>query len=107
MVSFISLFLPAVLAVGIYEWTLKKKISLRHAVYLYAAQNIVINAFCFAVKKFWLGTADGSMLIDGDMTPSAALNYLIIAVPVAVIVAFICALITSTVKVTKEDDKKD
>lgn len=105
MLAFISLFLPAVFAVGVYEWTLKTKISLRYAVYLYAVQNMAINAFCFAVKKFWLGTADGPMLIDGDMTPSTALNYLILAVPMALIVAFVCALVTKTVKVTKEDEE--
>lgn len=107
MLAFISLFFPAVFSLGVYEWTLKTKLSLRRAIYLYAVQNMAINAFCFAVKKFWLETADGPMLIDGDMTPGTALNYLVLAVPAAMIVAFICALVTKTVKVTKEDEKQD
>lgn len=107
MLAFISLFLPAVFAVGVYEWTLKTKLSLRNTIYLYAVQNMAINAFCFAVKKFWFGTGDGPMVLGSDMTPSTALNYLILAVPMAMIVAFVCALVSKTVKVTKEDEKQD
>lgn len=107
MLTFISLFFPAVFALGVYEWTLKTKLSLRRAVYLYAVQNMAINGFCFAVKKFWLATGDGPMTLGEDMTPGTALNYLILAVPAAMIAAFICALVTKTVKVTKEDENKE
>lgn len=90
MVKFICLFLPAVLSVWLYEHLNKTGLKGRKWGYFYAMDLIVINGLCFAAKRYLLHTATYP-LTDGtsDMIPSAALNYLIMSIPLAVITALV------------------
>lgn len=102
MLAFIALFFPAFITVCLYGRLEKTRLSLRNTVYLYAASDMAVNCICAFVKKFLFGTADLPLTDGWDMTPSTALNYMIIAVPSAVLLGFIAALLKRNVKVTKE-----
>ncbi len=102
MLAFTALFFPALITVCIYEHLMKTRLSVKSTVYLYAAGNIAVNCICAFVKKYLFKTADISLLSGWDMTPSAALNYMIIAVPSAILIAFFAVLLKKNVKVTKE-----
>ncbi len=100
MLVFTALFFPAIITVCIYEHLMKTRLSVKSTVYLYVAGNIAVNCICAVVKKYLFKTAD--MSLGWDMTPSAALNYMIIAVPSAILIAFFAVLLKKNVKVTKE-----
>ena len=102
MLAFTALFFPAIITVCIYEHLMKTRLSVKSTVYLYVAGNIAINCICAIVKKYIFKTADMSLVLGWDMTPSAALNYMIIAVPSAILIAFFAVLLKKNVKVTKE-----
>lgn len=102
MLAFTALFFPALITVCFYERLTKAKLSVKNTVYLYAVGNMGINCICAFLKKFLFKTADLPLTVGWDMTPSAALNYMIIAVPAAVLLGFIAVLLKKNVKVTKE-----
>ncbi|MEE1006953.1 MAG: hypothetical protein U0L66_07150 [Acutalibacteraceae bacterium] len=102
MLAFTALFFPALITVCIYEHLMKTRLSVKNTVYLYAVGNIAVNCICAVIKKYIFKTADMSLLSGWDMTPSTALNYMIIAVPSAVLLAFFAVLLKKNVKVTKE-----
>lgn len=86
MIAFIVLFLPAILSVWIWEAVNKTALPRRNWVYVFALHNVLINFVCFAVKKWVLHTGDAVInSIAADMTPSVACNYLIMALPLAVV----------------------
>ena len=106
MVAFICLFFPAVLAVGIFEHLRKGPLSRRKWLYRYCTDVALINGICFAVKRYLLDTAaDPFASAVADLTPSAALNYLIMAIPTAIILAVMQALAAKHVTVTVEEEK--
>lgn len=103
MLLFISLFFPAVISVCICDRICGGHIAKRSCVYLYAVSNVAVNVICAVFKKFVFETADSELaLYSGDMSPSIMLNYMVIAIPSAVIVGCVAALIHKGVKVTKE-----
>ena len=108
MIAFICLFFPAVLSVGLFEHLKKEKLTRRGWVYRFCANTLVINGICFAVKRFVLHTglqAFGSLY--ADTTPSAALNYMVMAIPVALVLALLEILFSkypiASVEVTRND----
>lgn len=102
MLAFISLFFPALITVCIYERLTKTRLCVKSTVYLYAVGNMAINCVCAVVKKYLLETAEFPLTAGWDMTPSAALNYMIIAVPAAILLGFVAVLLKKNVRVTKE-----
>lgn len=105
MISVICLLFPAILCVWVYEKLAKHPLTRKNWLYLYALNVVLINAACFLVKKVVLHTADfpfGSFSVD--LTPSAALNYLIMALPAGGALAFVEVLLSKNVKVTVEDE---
>lgn len=104
MLCFISLFFPAIISVCICDRLYGGKMRKRSCIYLYAASNVAVNIICAVFKRFLFETADAELVTYlGDMTPSIMLNYMIIAVPTAVIVGCIAALLGKKgIKVTKE-----
>ena len=108
MILFICLFLPAVLAVWLYEHLQKNELSKKQWFYRYCLNTVFINFVCFAVKRFLLGTA--AQPFGGgitDATPSEALNYLIMAIPTAVFFSFLQVLFTKHVSLSVEDEHHD
>lgn len=108
MITFIVLILPAVLSVWLWETFAKTQLSKRKWVYLLSLNILLINFGCFAVKKWILYTANNVMAsLMADMTPSVAVNYLIMAIPAAVALALAEKLAYSKLRLRVESDDKD
>lgn len=105
MIALICLFFPAILSVWIYEKLAKHTLVKRNWLYLYALNVVLINAACFLVKKVVLHTADSPFgSFSADLTPTAALNYLVMSLPAGGVLAFVEVLLGKYVKVTVEDE---
>ncbi len=105
LVEFICLFFPAVLCVCIYEKLNKCTLNRRQWAYHFILDALFINLFCFLIKTFVLGSGGQQLLYDGvNMTPHAALNYLIITIPSAVALAVVSTLLFKNVRFEVEDD---
>lgn len=91
MLLFIALFFPSVISVLMYDKLLKKDIKIKSFLYLYCIDNLSVNFICALIKKFLFKTAD-ALLTAATVTPSVMLNYLLIAVPVAVVVGAVSVL---------------
>ena len=105
LIEAICLFAPAILCVCIYEKLNKTTLGLRGWMYHFVFDTLFINLFCFAVKSWLLDSGGQPLRPDGvNMAPNAALNYLIITVPTAVILAVAAAFLTRRVKVEIEED---
>ena len=104
MIAFMILFFPAVLATAIYEGLKKTSLGRKQWLYRYCANVLFINLFCFLVKLAVLGTADAPLYTTSlDITPHAALNYLVMAIPAAVIFSFLQVLVNKKVKTEVEE----
>ena len=105
MIAFICLFFPAVLSVWIYEKLTKTDLKAKQWLYFYTAGNLFINLLCFVAKKILLGTAANPLYtLETDITPSAACNYLIMAIPAGVFLAVFAALLRRHIAITVEGD---
>ena len=105
MIALICLFFPAVLGVGMFERWQKTNLTRKQWLYRFCANALFINCICFCVKRFLLNTAAEPLYtLYADVTPSAALNYMIIAVPTAALFAFLQVAFAKTAKITVEDD---
>lgn len=103
MLLFVAVMLPAVISVFIYDSVSHGEIKPRQLIYVYSISNIFINSVCALIKRFVLGTAEVTLAAGTDMTPSALLNYMVIAIPAAVIIGFIISLFKrGNVRVSKE-----
>ena len=101
MITLICLLFPAVLSVWLYEKLAKHDLTKKNWCYLYVFNALVINVVCFLVKKLVLNTAQHSM---SDISPAGALNYLIMAMPTAAVLAYVESLLKKNTKVTVEDE---
>lgn len=99
MVTLIALFFPAVLSVWIWEAVSKASVSNRKCAYLYSLNVILINFACFALKRWVRHTGD---LPLGDMTPKAAINYMVVAVVIAVTLALVEVFLYKRVRIQVE-----
>lgn len=104
MIAFMLLFFPAVLTNAIYEKLQKTTLRRKQWLYRYCGNALFINLVCFAVKQILLKTADAPLYtLNADITPHAAMNYLIIAIPTAVILSFFQVLLNKHTKVEVEE----
>ena len=103
MLTFIALFFPSVFAVFIFERISKKRLDAHNFFCLFAVNTLAINLVCITVKRFLLGTAFLPLTSGWDMTPGTMLNYLIIALPSAVCIAFLEVVFSHNVSVTVEE----
>lgn len=104
MIAFIALFLPAVLSVWIFEALRKESLGWKNWLYRFSLNTLLINWIIFAVKKVILGTA--ASVISGfatDMSPDIAFNYLVMAVPLAIVLGVVSALLKKHVRIETED----
>lgn len=108
MIQFICLFFPAVVATSLFEKLNNQKATIKSSFYSYCLFNLLINGACFLIKTFILNTGF-SPLTDNlaDMTPNIAFNYLLIALPLSVVFAFICSLLSKNVSITKKENKDE
>lgn len=105
MIALICLFFPAVLGVGLFERWQKTDLTRKQWLYRFCTNALFINCICFCVKRFLLNTAaDPLYTLYVDITPIAALNYMIITIPTAVVFAFLQVVFSKTAKVTVEDN---
>ena len=108
MIALICLFFPAILGVGIYEHLRKISLSAKGWLYRFCTNTVIINAVCFVVKRLFLHTADEPFYtLYVDTTPTAALNYLIMAVPVALVLVFLQVVLAKHATVTVEEKNDD
>ena len=104
MIALICLFFPAVISMGLFELLLKTKLARRNWVYRFCVNTLLINSGSLAFM--WFVLHKGSQAFFGLMqepTPSAALTFLIIAVPIAIILGFLEILFAKIATVTVEE----
>lgn len=106
MIAFICLFLPAVIGVWLFEHLQKTSLRPKQWLYRCCANILLINGICFAIKRFLLGTGGEPFCsLYADTTPAAALNYLIMAIPAAVLAAFLQIVFAKHATVTVEEQE--
>lgn len=106
MIAFIILFFPAVITTRIYESVKRAEFSPKQWICRYCVNNVLINFFCFLVKCVILKTGNASLYtLYADVTPAAAMNYLIMALPAAILLGFMQVLLSKTIKVEAEIEK--
>ena len=104
MIAFMLLFFPAVLTNAIYEKLQKAPLSRKRWLYHFCGNSLFINLVCFAIKQILLKTGDAPLYtLNADITPHAAMNYLLIAIPTAVILCFFQVLLNKHTKVEVEE----
>lgn len=104
MIAFICLFFPSVSSVWLYESLTKSRLERRRWLYLYTVDVMLVNLFCFLVKRFVLQTGGEAFFsLFTDTTPAAAANYLIMAIPAALILAAVQSLLRGRVSIAVEE----
>lgn len=104
MIALIVYFFPAIVSVWIFETLSKSTLTHRHWFCRFAWNTVLINGICFAVKKWVLNTADVVLSsFYKDMTPAIAVNYLIMAIPLAVGIAIVQVFLHRHLRVQVED----
>lgn len=101
MVTFIALFFPAVLSVWIWDAIIKSPVSNRKCLYLYSLNVMLINLVCFAIKR-WIRHTGANPL--GDMTPSAAINYIVVALFLSIALALVEVFVYKRVRIQVESN---
>lgn len=106
MVSFIVLFLPAVLTVWIFEGLTRSDLTLKQWGSFYGVCVLLINTVAMMIMRFllnWTGIIlhDPQVGIDIYM----ATNHLMLAVPTAIILGVLTALVYKNVKIELEEKK--
>lgn len=99
MVTAIALLVPAVLSVWAWEAVSKSSISNKKWVYLYSLNVTLINLVCFAIKRWIRHTGENSI---ADMSPSAAINYIVVAVIVAIVLTLVEVFLYKRVRIQIE-----
>lgn len=107
MLWFISLFFPAVLSVALVDHMRKNKLSVRGLIYCYATANLFINVACILIKMGLFQIAITSTSVSADMTLQMAADYLIFAIPLAVVFAFIAALLENKNILVKKSNNEE
>ena len=108
MIAFIVLFLHAVLSLWIYEVLSKKEMVLKKLIYRFCVNVLVINFICFLIKGYVLTTGGVPFLFDGkQMLPISAFNYLLLALPIAVLIAFLESIVTKKTALAVEENEDE
>lgn len=106
MIALICLFLPAVFALWLFEHIRKTALTRRQWFYRYCTNVLFINLATFAFRLFVLdkGYSPFGTLLD-DFSCVDGMHYLIVAVPVAIILAFLQILFSKHATVCVEEQK--
>ncbi len=93
MICFICLFIPAVLGVWLFEKLSRAALGKKQWFYRYCFFLIFINLGCFLIKALLLQSAAQPLYtVSADMTPETAWKYLVMALPLAVVFAYLQTL---------------
>ncbi len=104
MIAFICLFFPAVLSVSVYEKLSKRDLKRKQWMYQYVQAVLLINFACFFVKTALTGSGEVPIYdIYTDMLPERMVNYLTMAIPLAVALGVMQVLLSRNVKVVVEE----
>lgn len=103
MIAFICYFFPAVFSIWLYEALTKNSLNIKKCIFRFCSNAMFINLGCFGIKKYVLHTADYPILLDGDMLPGVAFNYLIMALGVAIILLLAEILLSKNAKIVVEE----
>lgn len=107
MLWFISLFFPAVLSVALVDHMRKNRLSVRGLVYCYATANLFINVACMLIKMGLFQIAITSTALSADMTMQMSVDYLIFAIPMAVVFSFIATLLENKKILVKKSNNEE
>lgn len=85
MIAFLCIFFPAVIALWLLEALNRRRLDRRTWLYRYCGYALAINFLCLAIKRFVFRNAMYPLYeLATDMIPSTAVNYLLMALPIAV-----------------------
>lgn len=106
MITFIILFLPAMLSMWIYEHVTKSDLSVKRWVNLYGVHVLLINFFCLMMMRLVTDQA-GEYLYNReiDIPPYVATSYMLMAIPAAIVLGVVAVLLHKTVKVELEAEE--
>ena len=93
MLEFLCLFFPAVLGTALTEKLLQKRFPGKETVYLFSLECLCVYFFVFLLKRFLFHSAIVPLNPQEGMTISAAMNYLIVALPAVPVFASLTALV--------------
>ena len=105
MVIVIYLF-PAIISIGLLEWIMKQQLSKKSIVYLFASNTLLINVICWGIKIYILGTGFEPISVEGEMLPSVAFNYLIMAGGAILLIVILEVFFYKNIKFKVEDISK-
>ena len=106
MIAFICLFLPAVFALWLFEHIRKTELTRKQWFYRYCTNVLFINLATFAFRRFVLNKGyDPFGTLVEDISCVNGLHYLIVAIPAAILLAFLQILLTKHVTITIEGQK--
>lgn len=105
----ICFFLPAVLAVGIYEKLFNKNLKLKEIIYIYVVFNIIIN---FMANMFILISGSGILPLDDvRLTSRFVIKYLVMSIILSVVIPIVVGFMRETFKleisIEKVKEKKN
>lgn len=103
MLTWISVFFPALFASFLVERISKKRLCAHDFFCLWATNALGINFVCCFIKRYVFHS--GMSPIE-NMTPQAAFSYLAVAVPVAVVLAGVEALFRRNPRLSVEGAQK-
>lgn len=108
MTAFICFFFPAVASVWLVEYLFRQELRRKHWLYLFCTNTMIINFLCFTFKHLVLDTGGAPLYQwSTDMVPSAACHYLIMAIPSAMILAFVEVCAAKNTKIAIKDAVDD
>ena len=105
MLELLCLFFPAIPGTALTERLLQKRLTGKETLYLYSVECLCINFFVFLIKRFLFHSAIVPLNPQEGMTISAAMNYLIVALPAVPVFAFLTALVLKKADIRLERDK--
>lgn len=107
MLGFITLFFPAVLSVALVDHMRKNKLSVRGLIYCYSTANLFINVACILIKMGLFQVAITSTALSANMTMQVSVDYLIFAIPMAVVFSFIAILLENKNILVKKNNNEE
>ena len=108
MIQFMCIVFPAVISVWVFEAISKTKLDLKGWIYRFATNALITNMAVLLLKKFVSHTSSEFLAMPGaDMVPEVAIRYVVMALPIALAVAVVSALLPKALKVSVEDDQKE
>lgn len=102
MLQFIALFMPALIALGIYHHLLPKPVATRTLIFGYGIFTIFINLCLYMIYRYLLGQSDAINFDD-----STFIRYTLLAVVFAFILPFVVRMVEASISIeVKKHDKK-